>query len=773
MKLPIIDFKKFLSSALNPEQLKAVKHDTGSLLVVAGAGSGKTRVITARICNLILNKDVAPSSIVALTFTNKAAREMKERIVQFLGKDANMPYIGTFHSYCLRLLKINAHLLEHPIFVIMDSDDQEKLITRIIKETNVTKKVSAKSLTYTISQIKTSRIIGKDHEVFDPFISSVFEKYEREKKASHCFDFDDLLLEVLKLFQKNKEFKAKFQRQIQHLMVDEYQDTNAVQHALLKLMTLKTKKTLGIDSICVVGDEDQSIYSWRGATVENILSFKKDFSNTKMVTIEQNYRSVKQILTIANSVISHNKKRNPKKLWSDKPGKNRAVLLTTLSGYQESDAIAAAVHVAQKNEAINSMAVLYRTHFQSRVLEEAFLRSSIPYKIIGGIQFYARKEIKDLLAYIRLIVNPFDRISLARVINTPNRGLGDKFQEIFFTQWDQEPLMNCKELGEKLVKEKIVTKTRAAALKGVLGLFTSQLVNQQPTKLLDTILARSKYIDFLKTKYDKQEAEAKIDNVKELLRAFSHFEQTGIGTAAAILDEIALMQEKMEKNKDNEQCVQLMTLHAAKGLEFDMVMLTGLEEALLPSSRSLHDSDAVEEERRLFYVGITRARERLIITHSKFRHTYGNMTEQLPSRFIDEIPGHLVQHEDCAYWKSYNFIRFFNTWMGTQATKAAPITFGAQTAFRKSSTGKLTRPEQKNKKIFKSILKSKFGSARKTTTGPRFGSGTWRKNQPVKHTSFGIGIIETVEKKGADKFYITARFKTGIKKLDSKFLKKI
>ncbi len=744
MKTTHPQFETFLKTQLNSKQQAAVRHANGPILVVAGAGSGKTRVITARICHLIITKDVPPACIIALTFTNKAAREMKERIKQTLPSQTQMPFVGTFHSYCLRLLKINAALLDTPQFAVMDSADQEKLLTSIIKKVNVTKKVSAKSLTYTISQIKTARALDNSYEIFDPFISSVCEQYEQTKKASHCFDFDDLLLEALKLFQKNKTFKTQFQAEIKHILVDEYQDTNAVQHALLKQMALKDKKQLAVDSICVVGDEDQSIYSWRGATVDNILNFTKDFTKTKTVTIEQNYRSVKQILDIANNVIKHNTKRNPKKLWSDKAGSGRALIMSALSGYQESDILAACAQTARASTTLNSVAILYRTHFQSRIIEEALLRNSIPYKIIGGIQFYERKEIKDLLAYLRLIINPFDRVSFARVINTPNRGLGDKFQETFFTAWDQEPLLNCKDVGQKLIEQKLVRLSRATAVKSFLALLCSEIANKKPTALLETIIRKTGYIDYLKKQYEKEEAQAKIDNVNEFLRALLHFEQQGVQTTQAILEEIALMQAQMSHQDEQEQCIQLMTLHAAKGLEFDLVMITGLEEGLLPSSRSLHDSDAVEEERRLFYVGITRARERLVLTHSKFRHTYGTMNEQVTSRFADEVPSSLVRHEDCAYWKQYKMVNFFQNWLGITNSSSLPLTFGP------------ARIPDKPKKQ------------------PTFSTrSAWRKYQPVKHASFGIGVVQKIEKKSSTKTYLTIKFKTGIKKIDAQFVQRV
>lgn len=425
----IITFNNFLRNDLNSAQQEAVQHRDGSLLIVAGAGSGKTRVITARIANLILNEHIDPSSIIALTFTNKAAKEMQERIRFFLGGDTAIPFIGTFHAYCLRILKNNAHLLPTPFISILDSDDQQKMLHGIITRHHLNKQTTAQQLGYQISQIK-NQTHNPDQMAYswgqNPLIKQLFAAYEEEKRASKCLDFDDLLLETLRLFKRNPQlpdgthFMQRFHNSIAHILVDEYQDTNVVQHELLTAMAKQNKQRV-VDSICVVGDEDQSIYSWRGATVANIMNFKKDFDNTTVIKLEQNYRSVQPILEIANQIIKHNKNRNPKKLWSERTGSDRIRRIICASDYQESETIAHFLTCAGRTQKLNTIAILYRTHFQSRSLEEGLIRYSIPYKIVGGIQFYERKEVKDLLAYLRLIVNPFDRTSFFRVINCPAR----------------------------------------------------------------------------------------------------------------------------------------------------------------------------------------------------------------------------------------------------------------------------------------------------------------------------------------------------------------
>lgn len=745
--------EKFINQELNAPQQQAVLHELGPVLVIAGAGSGKTRVITTRIAYLILEKNVAPSSIIALTFTNKAANEMKERIRKLLAGSQEVPFVGTFHSYCVRLLKQNQDLLENPFFSILDEDDQKKLISGILQRHKLEKQISTRNAAYTISQIK-NKLHNPDANVEDmftlPFMYDVYRAYEEEKRVSKSLDFDDLLLEVLRLFKKNRSFKNQYQSHIKHILVDEYQDTNVVQHALLKQMARRNDE-LVIDSICAVGDEDQSIYSWRGATIANMLNFQRDFPGTRIIKIEQNYRSVQSILDVANKVIEHNSQRNPKKLWSEKKGTDRIRLLQCVSEYQEADLIAAFASISLKHKQDASCAVLYRTHTQSRAIEEALIKSSIPYKIIGGTQFYDRKEIKDLLAYLRLIVNPFDRAALFRVINTPARGLGLKFEEEFHARWQQEPFLTHIEVAQRMQEEKMVTGKKADAVNQFLRVFTQLTPDMRPASALQEIIKRAGYLAYLKTEYDKEEANTRIENVKELVEAIQHFESQKIDTIEKFLDEVALLQEKMHATDDESNKILLMTLHSAKGLEFDNVILVGLEQGIIPSARSLDDDDSFEEERRLFYVGITRAKERLLLSHAKFRYTYGKMVDQIPSQFLGEIPQNLVAKFDCSYWNPVQQKAFFADWLQAKI-QSSVMTFGS----KESALRSVAPAETKTPKAPTSSFKPASG---------------FKKNQLVHHEKYGAGLVQEVEEKNDGKKYVTVKFKTSTKKILAEFLK--
>ncbi len=740
--------------ALNPAQQEAVNTVAGPVLIIAGAGSGKTRIITSRIISLINDHNVFPSEIVALTFTNKAANEMKDRIAASIDK-RGLPFIGTFHSYCLRLLKENQHLITTPFISIMDEDDQRKLITAILHRTHMYKQIAPRQVSYYISQMK-NKTINFDRpssQLFDhPLMPELYMAYEEEKRASKCFDFDDLLIQAVFLFKKNPEFKTMFQHRIKHVLVDEYQDTNVVQHELLKQMTLANDE-LAINSICAVGDEDQSIYSWRGATVANILQFQKDFPGTNIIKVEQNYRSVQPILEMANHIIKKNIQRNPKTLWSDRPAKNRIKLLTCVSEYQEADAIRHLVSIAREHEKKESIAVLYRTHAQSRAIEESLIKNSIPYKIIGGVQFYERKEIKDLLAYLKLIVNPFDRTSFFRILNTPARGFGEKFEELFFEHWKDQPLMDFKQVAQYMCDEKILPTIKAKAIKEFIAIFDDLAPEHAPSKALNAILARAEYLSYIKKTYDREDAQTRVENIQELMDAIRHFEQEENSTVATFLDAVTLLQEKLAASDDLQEKVLLMTLHAAKGLEFDTVILAGLEEGILPTSRALHDEhSAIEEERRLFYVGISRAKERLLMIHAKFRYTYGKMVDQFASQFIDELPYTLVATHDCTYWKNENFRQTFADWFGIQHAANVSGPFPSYT---------------QRKETFQTLVANKIKTAPPT---PKIAlSSEWKKNQPVNHASFGTGLIQDVELK-KDGTTLTIKFKSGVKKIMAKFI---
>lgn len=770
------EFETFLTTQLNQPQYDAVVQKNGALLVIAGAGSGKTRVITSRIINLILREEVSPSSIVALTFTNKAAGEMKERITKVLGVHHQLPFVGTFHSYCLLLLRSNPTLLPFPQFSILDADDQLSIIKKIIKKNSLEKQVTPSQIIHQISNIKNKSHLSlqtNDESLFpNQLVKEIYYAYETEKATAHAFDFDDLIINVLQLFKK-EPFKESFQRRIKHLLVDEYQDTSHAQHQLLLSMALNQQKEFVLDSVCAVGDEDQSIYSWRGATVANMLKFQKDFSPTTKIKIEQNYRSVQQVLDAANSLIACNKLRNPKKLWSEKKAKNRILVLSCRSGEQEAEAIARFIQSLPTDKKLSLVAILYRTHFQSRNIEEALIYHSIPYHIVGGIRFYERKEIKDLLAYLRLIVFPFDKISLLRIINCPSRGLGQKFEELLFEEWNQNPFFTFSQLLEHLCTspESELTPAKKLALQNFLALYQGLDNEQSITYLIDTIIEKVDYINYLRTSFDAREAEAKIENVRELVQSINHFEQkftekknthlspddpfyvqTNKPTLENFLYEVALLQEKTEKDQREDQ-VQMMTLHAAKGLEFDTVIITGLEEGILPSSKSLTTNEELEEERRLFYVGITRACHYLLLSHASYRSTYGSIVDQIPSRFLDEIDTRLLQKHDGEKLHSMQFTTLFKQWLGNKDFDSGLVTFSSATLAKKTTPSPTQHAPAKIE-------------AKPTAVA-------WIKDQRVIHKAFGPGIITQVEKASDSDYYITAIFKAGKKKVLSSFLEKI
>lgn len=729
-------FDHFVNTALNDQQRQVVVPQYGVLLVCAGAGSGKTRVITARMAYLMLNHTVSARSIVALTFTNKAAREMKERILSFLPHDATAPIVGTFHSYCLRLLKIYAHLLPFPTFSLLDDTDQEKMVRSLITKLGLAKKIAVKQVLSYISRIKNEAITAQEQEELSGthiMLKQLYYAYEAEKNAARCFDFDDLLLQTLQLFNSNQEFKEQFQRTVRHILVDEYQDTNRVQHALLKAMTKKSDGSFAIDSLCVVGDEDQSIYSWRGAAVTNIINFHHDFPQAELITIEQNYRSVQPILGLANAVIQHNTARNEKKLWSTKAAHDRIRLLSCMSGYQEAEAYALFLKHKHAQQQLNSCAILYRSHFQSRALEEALIRHSIPYKIIGGIQFYDRLEIKDLFAYLRLLVNPFDRVAFSRAINCPHRGLGDKFEELFFTYWERNSLLNFKEIAQLLIADNQLTRIKQEAIESFIALFDNLSADDKPSHAIQTILNKTNYITYLHTAFEQEEAEAKRDNIKELINGIAYFEEHAQeATLDQFLQEVALLQEQMSNQAEEQDQVKLMTLHAAKGLEFDVVMLAGVEDGIVPSAHAVFTPESLEEERRLLYVGITRAREYLLLSHTRYRYTYGSITDQRPSRFIRELPDEYVTQADCTQWAPEQFVSHFTQWLN---------------------------PAEVKQKIALDTV------ATETSTLEQ----TWRLHQKVSHSSFGLGTIEKIEEKQAG-IILTIRFQSAVKKIAAQFI---
>ncbi|MBP9765024.1 UvrD-helicase domain-containing protein [Candidatus Babeliales bacterium] len=745
-------FKSFVDQQLNHPQKNAVTPEKGSFLVIAGAGSGKTRVITARITNLILEHGIEPSSIVALTFTNKAAQEMQHRITHFLPHMRTKPHIATFHAYCLKLLKKNTHLLNKENFTVIDAQDAQKLLQSIIKEKGMDRLFNPKQLIPLFSGLKMNDLLNIDMPMWNMHnaqqFMELFNAYEQQKKLSGYFDFDDLLYTTYQLFVTNKTFQERHWQQHRHILVDEYQDTNQIQHALLKAMTLQNND-LVVDSVCAVGDEDQSIYSWRGATIQNILDFHKEFPNTKTIKLEQNYRSTQQILDIANNVIKNNTDRNHKQLWSSSTKVHRPLLLECLSDLQESALVGQLINTLSKKESRSSIAILYRTHYQSRVLEEALIKDSIPYKIIGGIQFYERKEIKDLLAYLRLRMNPFDRISFFRVINCPLRGLGEKFEELFLETWNQNPLSPFQEIIQLLISTNQVSGKQKSSLLQFVELFNATIPTDKAHACLAHFVASTNYLTYLTDGHEKQEAEEKKENVAEFIRAADYFDQQHATGLSQFLDDIALMQEQIKQDDASVDRVHMMTLHAAKGLEFNNVILTGLEEGILPSNQSI-GQDNVQEERRLFYVGITRAQEKLCIMTSKYRNVFGKLDQQRPSRFLQEIPEQMIQRQAATHWSRSGFQAFFEDWIAQKAPSVhAPV---------------------KHSPAQSSVHQQHVHSAKMM---PSDTSMPFKRMQTVQHSIFGLGIAHHIEKKG-DKYIVTVHFTHhGSKKIDSSFLKAI
>lgn len=778
------NFSIFFQKNLNTNQQAAASPLNGILLVKAGAGSGKTRVITARVANLIINYQIPAYAIIALTFTNKAAREMRERIKNFIGSENSYPYVGTFHSYCLRLLKSNPMLINFPNFSILDESDKEKIIRQILIKSNLQKKITPKQLINYISRIKNEENNNNFYNS-DPLMQELFLAYEKEKKFAQSYDFDDLLHEVLNLFKTNKNFKEKFQAQVRHILIDEYQDTNSVQHALLKQMAHNENKTFALDSLCVVGDEDQSIYSWRGATVENIVEFKKDFPEVSIITIEQNYRSVQPILKIANNIIANNSYRTPKNLFSNKEATDSVRLLSLASGYQEAEALALLLKNIPEKNRLEDFAILYRSHYQSRMIEEALIRHNIPYKILGGTQFYDREEIKDLLYYMRLIVNPFDRVALMRVINCPNRGLGEKFQEEFYNLWDRNPFLNFKEIANLIITQEELTKTKKESLEIFLKLFNELNDQEKPSIALKYFIKNISYITYLQTSYEKDIAASKIENVKELLNSIIFSEEQNNKTISEFLEDIALLQEKIDSSDNNLEYVRLMTLHAAKGLEFHTVILCGLEEGTIPSAHSRNSSEAIEEERRLLYVGITRACERLLITHARYRYIYGQMNEQEPSRFISELDMRYINHDDASYWDAQEFSRYFIEWLNfpkefiperleeftvNSKLKTKNIKLEPESILIQSSSKNITQkiPNFLDKNLDKNFNRN---SSKNSISEPNYTS--FKLYQNVEHKTFGNGIIESIETKKNGKSYLIIKFSSGVKKISPEFITSI
>ena len=613
---------------LNEQQQLAVKETEGPLLVIAGAGSGKTKVLTTRIAYLILEKQIDPRNILAITFTNKAAKEMKDRILSILGDVAYKIQISTFHSLGLLFIKENYDKLGYESnFTILDSDDSLTIIKKIMKENGIDDKIySHRAIRNAISGAKNELMSPIQYEKFaltdfEEKVLLVYKRYQERLKLGNSFDFDDLLMKPIELFEQYPDILKKYQERFKYILIDEYQDTNHSQYVLSKMLSAKYQ------NIFVVGDVDQSIYSFRGANYKNILNFEKDYPKTKEILLEENYRSTKRILSVANEVIKNNKERKDKNLWTINEDGEKVKYHRAETEKDE------AYYVIKEIESLlksgvekKDIAILYRTNAQSRIMEEECLRENVPYKVVGSFYFYNRKEIKDLISYLKLIYNPNDDISLLRVINTPKRGIGAKTIENLGTKAasNNEPIFSAidsgKELDFKLMIKNLIEEKENLSL----------------TELIDTVLKKSGMKDELE-KEKSLEAEIRLENLEEFKSVARNFEeQYGVISLEEFLDSISLVSD-IEEHKNNTDVITLMTVHSSKGLEFDYIFLIGMEESLFPHRNSLMDSNQIEEERRLCYVAMTRAKKKLYLVNAKKRIIYGDIGYNPPSRFINEI----------------------------------------------------------------------------------------------------------------------------------------
>lgn len=632
---------------LNDRQREAVLHEEGPLLIMAGAGSGKTRVVTSKIAYIIEEKNVFPGNILAITFTNKAALEMKTRVADLLNMDVERMWMGTFHSICVRILRRYIDKLGYnKSFTIYDRDDQVTLVKECIKEMNVDKSMYKEStLLGRISRFKDSQIdpdtfINENYKDFkERTVGEIYALYQKKLKFYNALDFDDLIIKAVELLKDNPSILDYYQDKFKYIFVDEYQDTNKIQYRLVKLLSGKSK------IICVVGDSDQSIYSWRQADITNILDFEKDFPGASVVLLEQNYRSTQNILNVANKVIRNNTERKDKSLWTDNLEGDTITYEQCEYSQEEAFFVTKKIHeLIYNGYKPSDIAILYRTNVQSRTFEEAFATEGLPYKIVGGLKFYDRKEVKDLIAYLKFIQNPNDNISLKRIINTPKRGIGNstiqKIEEYATMSGDSiyGSILSLDEIpdltgrAQYSLKPFVEMMNRFMAMKEIMGI----------KDFIEEVINSSGYVDELE-KEDTIESKSRIENIKDFLSVALTFEAKNEGAVMEdFLSSVSLMSD-MDKTIDSDNLITMMTVHSAKGLEFPIIFLVGMEEGLFPISRSFDNDKDLEEERRLCYVAITRAEKHLIITNAQKRTIYGSTNYTMPSRFIDEMGDSIIK----------------------------------------------------------------------------------------------------------------------------------
>lgn len=653
-----------LISGLNPQQAAAVIHSGTPLLVVAGAGSGKTRVLTRRIAYLMARRNVRPFEILAITFTNKAAGEMKERVADLVGPVARSMWVSTFHSACVRILRVEAHRLGYSNnFTIYDSADSQRLIALVCKDLNLDpKRYPPRQFAATISNAKNELLgpadfLNSTSNQYEQICADVYSLYQKRLGQANAMDFDDLIMKTVEVMQRFPDAKARLRSRFRHILVDEYQDTNHAQYILVKELVGKDEEGIPAAELCVVGDADQSIYGFRGATIRNILQFELDYLDAETILLEQNYRSTQNILSAANAVIEQNRDRKAKNLWSEAGAGASLVGYVAESEHDEAEFISGEIKKLSADgiSKYGDTAIFYRTNAQSRVFEEVFMRAGVPYKVVGGVRFYERREIKDFLAYLKVLVNLEDEVSLRRIINVPKRGIGDRaiesIESIANTRglsfWQSlNVVANNSELGGR------ATASLSNFVSLILALNVLVEAGTKPSTILEAVLEQSGLLAELQDSTDPQD-ESRVENLQELVAVSIEYEETplenlpedAVISLAGFLEQVALVADSDEipEGEDHGGVITLMTLHTAKGLEFPTVFLTGMEDGIFPHSRTLGERDELEEERRLAYVGLTRAQERLYLTRAEYRSAWGAPNYNPASRFLDEIPETLIE----------------------------------------------------------------------------------------------------------------------------------
>ncbi|MDA8098239.1 MAG: DNA helicase PcrA [Nitrospiraceae bacterium] len=737
---------------LNPPQQQAVLHGDGPLLILAGAGSGKTRVITYRIAHLIRERGVAPGNILAVTFTNKSANEMRERVERLLRIPLAGLWISTFHSSCVRILRQYIDRLGYKRqFVIYDETDRNALIKTCMQDLRIDdKQYQPRAVAGRISSLKNNL---KDHDQFeksaagfgfDDAVSRVYGLYAQRLREANALDFDDLLMLTVQLFERHPDVLASFQRLFRHILIDEYQDTNHAQYRLVRLLTGAHH------NLCVVGDDDQSIYRFRGADIANILNFEKDFPETVVIKLEQNYRSTENILGAASAVVARNLGRKGKTLWTDRRGGEKILCYTATDEKDEARFLCRSIQAGvDEGRALSEIAVLYRTNAQSRAIEDALRQRGIPYRIFGGLRFYDRKEIKDIIAYLRVLHNPADAVSLRRIINVPARGIGDTTIE----RLEEAASRQGRTLYAAALDPAEAGLTAAAARKlrdftGFMERLREEMSAVTLTELVRRVLQDSGYTRALEEERTI-EGRMRVENLNELLTATEDFtEQNKDATLAMFLDQVALITDMEQQTasdgakRANANSVTLMTLHNAKGLEFPLVFMVGMEEGLFPHSRSAESDDELEEERRLCYVGMTRARERLIVTHASERRLYGYPQANLVSRFIEEIPQELLDREAGVPTYTSPSGRRYVSWEDADSSVPAKSAWSPQKAMASETVVRPAAPSTKN---------------------PFYNGAV------VKHAKFGMGTVQRTEGAGDDLKIVVSFPGHGVKVLAKKY----